>query len=233
MRRCGARSLRLLPVVCSLGLHAAAIGALLAAGRLAPYAEAPAAMGVQIALLPAGAATPAVVPAQPQPPHAQPQPQPQPPAHEAPPALPAPPPAPPPTASLRHAPRHPPEPARPQAAATSAPSAPSAPAPPPAEGGGGGQPSSAWLAALDAWIDSHLGYPPQARRRGEEGLVLVRLVVAHDGHLLAFALLKSSGHPALDEAARALFRGARLPAAPSAADPPEAVLEKPIRFRLR
>lgn len=94
-------------------------------------------------------------------------------------------------------------------------------------------PSAAWLRALDAWIDAHLDYPEDSRRRGEQGAVLVRLTVAHDGRLLDFALLRGSGYDELDDAARAMFRNAHLPAAPLGSDPPQATVTKPVRYVLR
>jgi protein TonB len=115
------------------------------------------------------------------------------------------------------------------ASAEAAAPAPTAASPgPPATG-----PSSAWVGALDAWIDAHLDYPEDSRRRGEQGAVLVRLTVAHDGRLLDFALLRSSGYDELDDATRAMFRHARLPAAPLDSDPPQATLSKPVRYLLR
>jgi TonB family protein len=86
--------------------------------------------------------------------------------------------------------------------------------------------------ALDAWIDAHLDYPEESRRRGEQGAVLVRVTVARDGRVLAFALVHGSGYDELDDAARTMFRGARLPAAPLDTDPPEATLSKPVRYVL-
>jgi TonB family protein len=89
------------------------------------------------------------------------------------------------------------------------------------------------VGALDAWIDAHLDYPEDSRRRGEQGAVLVRLTVAHDGRLLDFAVLRGSGYDELDDATRAMFRHVRLPAAPLDSDPPEATLNKPVRYVLR
>lgn len=92
-------------------------------------------------------------------------------------------------------------------------------------------PSGTWMQAIDAWIDAHLVYPEPARRRGEQGVVVLRLTLAHDGRVLALGLLRASGHDALDDAALDLFHDARLPAA-TPADPPQLVIEKPIRFHL-
>lgn len=44
-------------------------------------------------------------------------------------------------------------------------------------------------------------YPLAARRRGDQGTVLIRVLVTADGLAASVSLEKSSGHPALDEAA--------------------------------
>jgi protein TonB len=110
------------------------------------------------------------------------------------------------------------------------PPGPSAPAGPAVAAPAG--PSTAWVRALDAWIDAHLDYPEESRRRGEQGAVLVRMTVARDGRLIDFTLLRGSGYEELDDATRAMFRNARLPAAPLDSDPPQATLSKPVRYVL-
>ncbi len=63
-------------------------------------------------------------------------------------------------------------------------------------------------------------------------MVLIRVSVARDGRVLEAALVRSSGSAALDEAAQATFRNARLP--PFTADMAEAptTLTIPMRYRL-
>jgi periplasmic protein TonB len=46
-------------------------------------------------------------------------------------------------------------------------------------------------------------YPPESRRVREQGLVMLRVLVDENGHAKAVEIYKSSGHPRLDEAARA------------------------------
>lgn len=46
-------------------------------------------------------------------------------------------------------------------------------------------------------------YPPQARRNGEIGVVMIRFLIDVDGRAVDSAVERSSGFPALDEAARA------------------------------
>jgi len=232
------------PVAGSVALHAAAAAAVLLLGHAAPPAQAPSPIPVDLAFAPSAGTAAAAPPAElaPPPPEAA--------AAEPPPAAPEPAPAPPQAAAAESPPvapgpahteapprRVPPRavvhqaPAAPAAAVTAeaAPAAPVAPASGPAAAG----PSSAWVGALDAWIDAHLDYPEDSRRRGEQGAVLVRLTVAHDGRLLDFALLRGSGYDELDDATRAMFRNVRLPAAPLDSDPPQATLSKPVRYVLR
>jgi len=92
--------------------------------------------------------------------------------------------------------------------------------------------SSGWRSALAAWLQSHRSYPDEARRRAEEGTVLVRFSVAQDGHVLDVTLVRSSGSATLDEAAQATFRNARMP--PFTADMAQAqtTVTVPIRYRL-
>jgi len=46
-------------------------------------------------------------------------------------------------------------------------------------------------------------YPPESRRIREQGLVMLRVLIDETGHAKAVEIYRSSGHPRLDEAARA------------------------------
>jgi len=46
-------------------------------------------------------------------------------------------------------------------------------------------------------------YPPESRRTREQGLVMLRVLIDENGHAKAVEIYRSSGHPRLDEAARA------------------------------
>jgi protein TonB len=46
-------------------------------------------------------------------------------------------------------------------------------------------------------------YPPESRRIREQGLVMLRVLIDESGHAKTIEIYKSSGHPRLDEAARA------------------------------
>jgi TonB family protein len=76
-------------------------------------------------------------------------------------------------------------------------------------------------------------YPLLARRRGQEGTVLLFVEVGANGRAIRVSLKTSSGFAALDEAARAAvaswrFEPARVDGRPSAAK-----IEVPVRFSLR
>ncbi|WP_371323081.1 energy transducer TonB [Dechloromonas sp. ZY10] len=73
-----------------------------------------------------------------------------------------------------------------------------------------------------------LFYPPEAIARGEQGEVVVLLILAEDGQVAAARVEQGSGHPLLDAAALRAVRS--LHALPADA-PRETLL--PVRFRLR
>ncbi|MBM4040042.1 MAG: energy transducer TonB [Planctomycetes bacterium] len=75
-------------------------------------------------------------------------------------------------------------------------------------------------------------YPRAARRRGHEGLVVVSARVSPSGACVAAAILRSSGHRELDEAAAEAVRAWQFRPALRDGTPVEAELEIPIRFRL-
>ena len=76
-------------------------------------------------------------------------------------------------------------------------------------------------------------YPLVARRLGMEGVVLLEVVVAPDGHAAEVRVARSSGYPALDESALTTVRE-RWRFIPAHRDgvPVESRVTVPIRFRL-
>ncbi len=120
-------------------------------------------------------------------------------------------------------------PASAPAAASPAPPAPSAPA---TAHAATASPPADWLRAIAAWLAAHRTYPQQARREGEQGTVVLRLVIARDGTVRDATLLEGSGHADLDLASLAAVRAARLPPAPTADAPAELTLRVPIRYAL-
>jgi protein TonB len=76
-------------------------------------------------------------------------------------------------------------------------------------------------------------YPPEARRRNLQGDVMLRVAVSASGTPEAVAVLTSSGHAALDNAATAAIRTWRFEPATSNGTPVPAPADVPVRFRLQ
>jgi periplasmic protein TonB len=75
-------------------------------------------------------------------------------------------------------------------------------------------------------------YPDLARRRGEQGRVLLRVNVSADGTPLDVAVLDTSGHQSLDAAALSAIRQWRFVPATQAGRAVPAEADVPVRFRL-
>lgn len=73
----------------------------------------------------------------------------------------------------------------------------------------------AYLALLRARIEANRSYPASARRAGSEGVASVRLIIIADGSLRQANIVRSSGHFALDRAAKRMVqKAAPFPAPP-------------------
>lgn len=88
-----------------------------------------------------------------------------------------------------------------------------------------------WRSQLMAHLERRKRYPSAARARGEEGVVEVRFSIDDRGKVLSAKVMRSSGHPALDEAVLDLMRRA----SPVPAPPPEVArtVTAPVRFDIR
>lgn len=75
-------------------------------------------------------------------------------------------------------------------------------------------------------------YPREARRRGVEGHVLLRVVVGEKGMSEAVTLLETSGYSVLDEAAIAAIRKWRFEPARRGGTPMTAAIDVPVTFRI-
>ena len=77
-------------------------------------------------------------------------------------------------------------------------------------------------------------FPPQAQEDGEEGVVLMRVTLSHDGTVLAMSLVRSSGFPDLDAEAPAwIQRALPLPPFPPSITAQQINLVIPLRFSLQ
>jgi protein TonB len=105
-----------------------------------------------------------------------------------------------------------------------------------AMGAGTGDPGAAYrayLGRLRQRVYEALRYPVAARRRGLTGTVVLELMVKPDGAIGPVAVVQSSSHALLDDAAADTVRG--LPPQPFPADLPRRTLQVrlPIVFELR
>jgi len=91
---------------------------------------------------------------------------------------------------------------------------------------------SGWRAALSGWLAAHKRYPDQARRRGDEGTVGVRFTVDAAGRVLDVAVIRSSGSALLDDAAREMLSGQRVPPFPPSMTLAQTIVPVNIRFQL-
>jgi periplasmic protein TonB len=66
----------------------------------------------------------------------------------------------------------------------------------------------AYVGRLVAWLDRYKEYPRAARLRRIEGTAVVHLSILEDGRIASATLVKSSGHPALDESTLDMVRRA-------------------------
>ena len=75
-------------------------------------------------------------------------------------------------------------------------------------------------------------YPLTARRRHQEGLVLLAVQITAQGRAAGITLKQSSGFPILDEAARQAVRDWQFQPATINAQPAASEIEVPVRFKL-
>ncbi|KXV34129.1 energy transducer TonB [Gluconobacter thailandicus] len=67
---------------------------------------------------------------------------------------------------------------------------------------------------IDRWIRSHMYYPEDAARAGEDGPSSVHVVLDRFGHVKTVRLTGQSGSYSLDAATTGMFQGAHLPPVP-------------------
>ncbi|WP_297970602.1 energy transducer TonB [uncultured Amaricoccus sp.] len=116
-------------------------------------------------------------------------------------------------------------------ARTTAPTAKVAAAPAKAAGASASLSPARWEARLMAHLERRKKYPAGARKRREEGTVLVRFAIDGGGNVLSAGLVRSSGFAELDQAVLALVRGASPVPAPPPGAPHE--ITAPVRFSIR
>ncbi len=92
-------------------------------------------------------------------------------------------------------------------------------------------PGPEWRGALAAWLAAHRRYPEAARQRDEEGVVGITFRVDRDGRVTSVSVIRSSGSPVLDGAAKDMLAGQRVPA-PAGMAQPDATVSVNIRYAL-
>ena len=100
---------------------------------------------------------------------------------------------------------------------------------------GSGQSSPAtWQGLLLADLEAHKRYPPEARERGEQGVVYLRFAMDRRGKVLSFSLEKSSGFGDLDQETLGLIeRSQPLPPPPPTITGSVIELVVPVEFQLQ
>ncbi len=75
-------------------------------------------------------------------------------------------------------------------------------------------------------------YPEVARRRGQQGRVVLEVSVSAEGMPVSVRVVQSSGYPSLDTAAQTAVERWRFVPATRGGAAVSAVAEVPVRFRL-
>ena len=91
-----------------------------------------------------------------------------------------------------------------------------------------------WESLLLKHLQEFKSYPREARRRNEQGVVLLAFSIDRNGHVVSRHIVKGSGHPDLDAEVLSLVERAQpMPAFPASMTEAQLSLTVPIRFSLR
>jgi periplasmic protein TonB len=91
-----------------------------------------------------------------------------------------------------------------------------------------------WESLLLRRLQEFKSYPIEARRRNEQGVVLLAFSIDRNGHVVARHIVKGSGYPDLDAEVMTLVERAQpMPAFPPSMTEAQLNLTVPIRFSLR
>lgn len=74
--------------------------------------------------------------------------------------------------------------------------------------------SATYRSIVAAELNRRKFYPPSARAAGLEGVVVMSFTIGGDGHVHGHSIVRSSGQPALDQAARQMMAAIALPPPP-------------------
>lgn len=101
-------------------------------------------------------------------------------------------------------------------------------------GGGVKGTTTSYVALLQSWLERHKKYPRRARRRGQEGVVLLYFKMDRQGNVLSYTIKQSSGYLQLDNEVEAMIKRAQpLPPIPEEMGKEELELIVPVQFQIR
>ncbi|WP_199930334.1 energy transducer TonB [Sedimenticola thiotaurini] len=87
---------------------------------------------------------------------------------------------------------------------------------------------------LQSWLERHKEYPRRARRRHQQGVVMLYFVMNRQGQVLHYEIRKSSGYALLDrEVSEMIKRAQPLPPMPATLTGSRLELVVPVEFALR
>lgn len=90
-----------------------------------------------------------------------------------------------------------------------------------------------YFGRLVAWLNRYKDYPPEAKKRKQQGTVVLAFSIDRAGEVLAARIHTSSGYPLLDRAALAMLdRAAPLPPMPDSMPRERLHLAVPIEYSL-
>lgn len=91
-----------------------------------------------------------------------------------------------------------------------------------------------YMQKLQIWLERHKEYPRRAKRRRQQGTVILYFAMDRQGTVIRHEIRQSSGHKLLDkEVAKMLERAQPLPAMPASISGNQMELIVPVQFVLR
>ncbi|WP_449245714.1 energy transducer TonB [Desulfobacca acetoxidans] len=101
-------------------------------------------------------------------------------------------------------------------------------------GSGSGTTLQGYLHKVRSLLEKYKVYPPMARRRNEEGVVVLRFNISADGGIASVSVARSSGHNLLDQGAtETVSRVGKFPPIPAELQKSSLRIEVPLSFRLQ
>ncbi|MFZ5453853.1 MAG: energy transducer TonB [Thermodesulfobacteriota bacterium] len=100
-------------------------------------------------------------------------------------------------------------------------------------GSGTGSALQGYLHKVRSLLEKHKIYPPMARRKHQEGVVVLQFTISADGMVAALGVTNSSGYAVLDRAAQdTVSRIGKFPPIPAELQKSSLKIKVPLSFRL-